>query len=482
MNFRAVLAILGFLLLLVGMAMLPALGLALFDGTADSKALALSALATWGCGAALWLAFKGRRHALAKREGFLIAASGWAVASLFGCLPYLFSGYIPSFSAAYFETMSGFTTTGSSVLSDIEALPRGLLLWRATTQWVGGMGILLLSIAILPLLGVGGMQLFNAEMSHVTVEKLTPRISQTARLLWGFYLGLTVLAAILLYGGGLSVFDSVTHAFAALATGGFSTRNASVAAFDSAFVQYVLAAFMFISGASYVLHLRALRGGRLSDYSRDNEFSYYAIAIAVATLVVFLGIPSAVHPGLEERFRAALFQVVSIVSSTGFVSSDYGLWAPAVQLVLLFLMVHAGCAGSTSGGMKIMRWVLLLKGLKIEIRKLLHPRAVFVARYNGRPVAPDIMSAAQAFLIAYAALAALCTVLLAALGLDFASAFSAVISCLSNIGPGLGSVGAVENFGHVHAAGKWILSLCMLLGRLELFTVLVLFTPSVWKK
>ncbi len=482
MNFRAVLAILGFLLLLTGAAMLPALGLALFDGTADAKALVLSALATAACGGGLWLGFKNRRNGRGKREGFLIAASGWAVASLFGCLPYLLSGAIPSFTGAYFETMSGFTTTGSSVLADVEALPRGLLLWRATTQWVGGMGILLLSIAILPLLGVGGMQLVNAEMSHVTAEKLTPRISQTARLLWGFYLGLTVLAALLLLGGGLSVFDAVTHAFAALATGGFSTRNASVAAFDSAYVQYVLAAFMFVSGASYVLHLRALRGERLAAYARDNEFAYYAIATLVATAAVFAGIPAAMHAGLEERFRAALFQVVSVVSSTGFVSSDYGLWAPAVQLILLFMMVHAGCAGSTSGGMKIMRWLLLLKGLRVEIRKLLHPRAVFVARYNGRAVTPDVMSAAQAFLVVYVALAAACTILLAALGLDFASAFSAVISALSNVGPGLGSVGAAENFAHVHAAGKWILSLCMLLGRLELFTVLVLFMPSVWKE
>ena len=482
MNLRAVLGILGFLLLLVAATMLPALALAWADGSQDVRPLALSVAATAATGAGLWFAFRAHRAGLGKREGFLIAASGWAVASLFGCLPYFLSGAIPEFSAAYFETMSGFTTTGSSVLADIEALPRGLLLWRSMTQWIGGMGILLLSIAVLPLLGVGGMQMFNAEVSHVTVEKLTPRISQTARLLWGFYLGLTVLAALLLLAGGLTPFDAVNHAFTALSTGGFSTRNASAAHFDSAYVQYVLIVFMFISGGSYMLHLRALRGRSLSFYGRDNEFVYYGITALVATVVVFAGIPQAVVPGLEERFRAALFQVVSIVSSTGFVSSNYNLWAPAVQLLLLFLMVHAGCAGSTSGGIKVMRWLLLLKGWKIEMRKLLHPRGVFVARYNGEAVAPDVLTAVQGFLVAYVTLFALCTVLMAALGLDVVSAASAVITAMSNIGPGLGSVGAVENFGHVGAAGKWVLSFCMLLGRLELFTVLVLFSPTLWRK
>lgn len=482
MNIRAVVGILGFLLLLVAGMMLPALSLAVADASADARPLAVSAAVTLVAGAVLWFGFRAHRAGLGKREGFLVAASGWAVASLFGCLPYFLSGAIPSFSAAYFETMSGFTTTGSSALTDIEALPRGLLLWRSTTQWIGGMGILLLSIAVLPLLGVGGMQMFNAEVSHVTVEKLTPRVSQTARLMWGFYLGLTLLAGALLMAGGMTPFDAVNHAFTTLSTGGFSTRNASAAHFDSAFIHYVLIAFMFVSGASYALHLRALHGRSPSIYGRDNEFVYYALAIVVATCVVFAGIPAAAHAGLEERFRAALFQVVSVISSTGFVSSDYALWAPAVQLVLLFLMVHAGCAGSTSGGIKIMRWMLLLKGWKIEMRKLLHPRAVFVARYNGQAVSPDVMTAVQAFLVAYVSLFAVCTVLMAALGLDFASAASAVITCMSNIGPGLGSVGAVENFGHVHAAGKWILSFCMLMGRLELFTVLVLFSPGLWKR
>lgn len=481
MNLRAVLGILGFLVLLVAVTMLPALVLALVDGTRDARAFAIAAAVTAAAGTSLWLSFRAHRHALGKREGFLLAASGWIVASLFGCLPYFLSGAIPSFGAAYFETMSGFTTTGATVFSDVESLPRGLLLWRSITQWIGGMGILLLSIAVLPLLGVGGMQMFNAEVPHVTVEKLTPRVSQTARLLWGFYLGLTVLAALLLLAGGLAPFDAINHALTVMATGGFSTKNASAAHFGAG-VQYVLVAFMFVSGGSYMLHLRALRGRTLSFYGRDNEFVYYGCAAVIATILVFAGIPETAFPGLEERFRAALFQVVSVLSSSGFVSGDYSLWAPAVQLLLLFMMVHAGCAGSTSGGLKIMRWVLLLKGWRIELRKLIHPRGVFVARFNGEAVAPDVLSAVQAFLVAYVALFATCTVVMAALGLDVVSAASAVISAMSNIGPALGSVGPVEHYGHVGTAGKWVLSFCMLLGRLELFTVLILFSPTLWRK
>lgn len=482
MNFKAVLGIQGFLLIIVGAMMMPALPFSLYFSDGDAGALLLSSGITILVGGGLWLAFKRHRNELRKREGFLIAATGWAVASLFGCLPYILSGAIPNFTDAYFETISGFTTTGSTILADIEAMPRGLLFWRATTQWIGGMGILLLSIAILPFLGVGGMQLFNAEVSHVTVEKLTPRISQTARLLWFFYLSLTLILSVVLLLEGIPLFDALAHAFTTVATGGFSTKNASIAHYNSRVVDYALIAGMFLAAASFTLHVRALRGKDLRAYARDNEFVYYTLAILVATIVVFIGIPAALHPGMEERFRAALFQVVSLVSSTGFITSDYSLWAPAVQLVLLFLMVHAGCAGSTSGGMKVMRWVLLLKSWKNEIRKVVRPRAVFVVRYNGQAVSPDVITSVQGFLIAYVVIFSLSTVLMSAVGMEPLSAASAVVTALSNIGPGLGSVGPVENFGGLPSAGKWVLAFCMLMGRLELFTVLVLFSPALWKR
>jgi trk system potassium uptake protein len=481
-NFRAVLGILGFLLLIIGGMMLFSVPFALHFEGGDAHAIFLSAFITLGAGSGLWFGFKKHRHGMGKREGFLIAASGWAVASLFGCLPYMLSGAIPSFTDAYFETMSGFTTTGATILVDIEAVPKGLLFWRSTTQWIGGMGILLLSIAILPLLGVGGMQLFSAEVTHVTVEKLTPRISQTARILWTVYLVLTVLVAGLLMIGGLGFFDALAHAFTTIATGGFSTKNDSIAHFQSPFVHYVIIAFMFLSGASYMLHFRALRGRSLKAYARDNEFTFYAVTAVVATLVVFIGIGSGHHAGLEERFRGALFQVVTLVSSSGFVTNDYALWAPGIQMLLLFLMVQGGCAGSTSGGMKVARSVLLLKSWKIELRKLVHPKGIFVVRYNDRSVGPDVVTAVQGFLVAYVSIFALCTVIMASLGLDLVSAASAVVSALSNIGPGLGSVGPTETYAGVPEAGKWVLAFCMLMGRLELFTVLVLFAPSLWRR
>lgn len=486
MNFRAVLAILGFLLVIIGVMMATSLVFADWSGGrlwgGDAAPLLLSSGIAALVGLALWLSFKNQRHGLRKREGFLIAATGWAVASLFGCLPYLVSGAIPSFTDAYFETMSGFSTTGATILTDIEAMPRGLLYWRAMTHWIGGMGILLLSIAILPMLGVGGMQLFSAEVSHVTLEKLTPRISQTARLLWLLYCGMTVSHAVLLIAGGMTPFDAIAHAFSTVSSGGFSTRNASLGHYDSAFIENVTIFFMFATGTSFILHIRALRGRSLAPYGRDNEFAYYAGATLVAAVVTFLCIPPALHPDGMERARAALFQVVSVISSTGFITSDYELWAPASQLVLLFLMIHAGCVGSTSGGLKVARWVLLLKTWKTEIRKIAHPRAIFVTRYNGEAVSPDIIASVQGFLVAYLFVFALGSVLLAAFGMDPLSAATAVLSSLSNIGPGLGTVGAVDNFGHVPAAGKWILSFCMLIGRLEFFTVLVLFSPDLWKR
>lgn len=482
MNFKAVLGILGFLLLVIGAMMALSLPFSLYYGGGDAKALALSVAATLGAGAVLWAAFNKHRQALGKREGFLIVAVGWVFASLFGCLPYLISGSIPSFTDAYFETMSGFTTTGSTILADIEILPHGILFWRATTQWIGGMGIILLSIAILPLLGVGGMQLFFAEASHITMEKLTPRISQTARLLWIVYCAITAAQTVLLMLGGLSFFEALAHAFTTVATGGFSTKNASIAHYPSIYVQYVFIFFMFISGVSYALHFRALLRRDPKAYGRDNEFTLYAFLILGATAIVFAGIPAGLHSGFEERFRNALFQVVSLISSTGYITSDYELWAPAVQLLLMFLMVHAGCAGSTSGGLKVARLLLLLKNGANEIRKLIRPKAIFIVRHNGSAVSQDIITSVQAFFIAWISIFALATMVVTATGVDMVSAASAVITTMSNIGPGLNSVGAVDNFGHLPDAAKWMLSFCMVTGRLELFTVLVLFTPTLWKR
>jgi trk/ktr system potassium uptake protein len=479
MNVKAVVAVLGFILIVVGILMAAALPFSYWFGGHDAEPILLSMGITLVAGGVLWLFSRQYRHSLGLREGFAIVAFGWVVASLFGCLPFILSGSIPSFTDAFFETMSGFTTTGSTILRDIERLPHGILFWRSLTQWIGGMGIILLSVAILPLLGIGGMQLFAAEVPGVTLEKLTPRISHTARILWLVYLLLTVVLTGLLMWGGMSLYDALCHSFTALSTGGFSTRNASIAYYSSPFIQYILIIFMFLAGTNFTLHYRALRGD-FRGYFRNNEFVFYLILVGVVALALLPGVPGMAD--LEERFRAALFQCVSIVTTTGYVSADYELWAAAAQLILLLMMFNGGSAGSTAGGMKIARILLLLKNGFNEIIKLVHPRAVIPVRFNGRGVSPEIISDVQAFFVLYISLFAFMTIIITALGMDIISAAGAVAATLGNIGPGLGTVGAVDHYAYVPTAGKWILSFCMLTGRLELFTVLVLFSPAFWKR
>jgi trk system potassium uptake protein TrkH len=410
----------------------------------------------------------------------VIVSLGWVTASVFGCLPYLLSGAIPSFTDAFFETMSGFTTTGATILRDIERFPDGLLYWRSLTQWIGGLGIILLSVAILPLLGVGGMQLFKAEVPGVSVEKITPRISQTARILWLVYVLLTLLETALLLWAGLPLFDAVCHSFTTVSTGGFSIKNASIAHYASPNVDIIVIVFMFLAGISFTLHYRALRG-EYKAYGRDGEFKFYALLILVVTLLVFIGIPTLSSGDLGWRIRAALFQVVSIVTTTGYVTADYELWFPAVQLILLVMMLSGACAGSTAGGMKLVRVIVLLKNGLNQMKALLHPKAVIPVRHNGRAVGQEIIGDVLAFLVLYVALFAVATIVMSATGLDMVSAAGSVAATIGNIGPGLGSVGAIDNYAHIPLFGKWVLTFCMLTGRLELFTVLVLLTPSFWR-
>ncbi len=478
-NLRAVAAILGFLLIIEGALMGAVVPVTLIYPGDDTFALVFSSLSAIAAGMALWYFFKEHRQNLGKREGFAVVAFGWVVASLFGCMPFLISGAIPSFTNAYFETMSGFTTTGSTILSDIEILPRGILLWRSMTQWIGGLGIVLISVAILPMLGVAGMQLISAEVSHVKMEKLTPRIGQTARLLWIVYISLTALQTLLLKLGGMGWYDALAHSFTTVSSGGFSTRNASIAAFDSPFIHYVIIIFMFIAGVSFNLHFRLLQG-RWKSYWDDQEFRLYGILVLAGCVVVFFGVPM-LDQGYEWRFRVALFQTVSILSSTGFITADYELWGPAAQFLLLVFMFHCACAGSTTGGIKLGRILLLVKSSIAEVKKLVHPRAIYPVRFNGRSVSPEIIQSVQSFLVLYMAIFALASVALAFCGLDIVTAGSAAVTALSNVGPGFGSVGAVENFGHLSGTAKWILTFCMLVGRLEIYTVLVLFSRTYWR-
>jgi trk system potassium uptake protein TrkH len=480
MNITLTLRILGALLLFLAIALLFPVPFSLVYGDGAASSFILSAVISAGCGGILFKSFHSETD-LSVREGFAVVSFGWTFFALFGALPFVFSGAIPSYLNAFFETMSGFTTTGSTILTDIEAMPPSLLLWRSLTQWLGGMGIIVLSLAILPMLGVGGMQLFKAEVPGPTADRLKPRIQDTAKLLWGVYVLLTGMEVLLLMAGGMSFFDGINHAFTTMATGGFSTRNASVAAYGSAYIDWVITAFMFLAGVNFSLHYLALRG-RVGDFIRNEEFLFYSGLVMVGTILITLLNMGSVYPDFLDNLRFSAFQVVSIITTTGFGTADYEVWPVLCQYLLIFSMFIGGCAGSTGGGMKVARILLLFKHAQVQVFRLIHPRAVKLVKLGDRPVDKEVMQSILGFFALYLGVFVAASFIMAATGMDLTSAGASVIATLSNIGPGLGSVGPVDNFAHVPAVGKIVLSFCMLLGRLELFTVLVLVFPSFWRK
>jgi trk system potassium uptake protein TrkH len=480
MNITLTLRILGALLLFLAVALLFPVPFSWFYGDGAANSFILSAVISAGCGWLLFSRFRSETD-LSVREGFAVVTFGWTFFALFGALPFVFSGAIPSYLNAFFETMSGFTTTGSTILTDIEALPPSLLLWRSLTQWVGGMGIIVLSLAILPMLGVGGMQLFKAEVPGPTADRLKPRIQDTAKLLWGVYVLLTGAEVLLLMSGGMSFFDGINHAFTTMATGGFSTRNASVAAYGSAYIDWVITFFMFLAGVNFSLHYLALRG-RIGDFIRNEEFLFYAGLLMVGTILITLLNMGSTYPDFLDNLRFSAFQVVSIMTTTGFGTADYELWPVLSIYLLVFFMFIGGCAGSTGGGMKVARILLIFKHAQVQVFRLIHPRAVRLVKLGERPVDKEVMQSILGFFALYMGVFVAASFIMAGTGMDLPSAGASVIATLSNIGPGLGSVGPTDNFAHVPAFGKLVLSFCMLLGRLELFTVLVLVFPSFWRK
>ena len=417
------------------------------------------------------------------REGFVTVGLSWFVFSLFGALPYLLTGAIPSFTDAVFETASGFTTTGASILADPGLLPAGLSFWRGLTQWMGGMGVIVLGVAVLPLLGTGGMQLAQAESPGPTLDRLTPRFQETAKRLWLVYLGITVVQILLLWGGEMDLMESVVHSFATMSTGGFGTEPDSVTGF-SVYSQMVIAVFMFIAGVSFALHYRAL--SRPGDYARSSEFKLYAWITAIAVVIVTGGLWADLAP--FEAIRQGLFNTVSILTTTGFASTDFGLWRPALLIVVVGLMFPGAMAGSTAGGIKTYRIAVLTKAAYADLRRLVHPRAVFVTRFGGARVSDPVVEAVQSYFLFYMFIFMTSVVLLAfidanlAEGLDLVTATSAVASALGNIGPGLGELGPAYNYGWLPIPAKWLLSGLMIVGRLEIFPVLVLFTKDLWRR
>ncbi len=481
-NIRLILNILGLLWILNGIFMLLCLPVSFYYQDGDWHALALSGLITLMFGVSVWRgASKKEMGQFKKRDGYLIVTLGWISMSAFGSLPFLFSGEIGNFTDAFFETLSGFTTTGASILNDIESMGRGILFWRSLTQWIGGMGIIVLTVAILPVLGIAGMQLFVAEAPGVTPDKLKPRITDTAKRLWLVYVLLTVAELLLLWAGGMSFFDAINHSLTTMATGGFSTKQASVAYYSSPFIQYVIIVFMFLAGTNFTVNYFALHG-QFKKVWENEEFRYYLKFTLAFVLMVTVVVWSVTGNDFERSFRDSLFQLVSIITTTGYVTADYTSWAPLITIFVFMLMFIGASAGSTAGGVKVVRHIILLKNSVLELRRQIHPSAVLPVRLNKKAVTKEITYNVMAFMIIYFMVFAVGSLIMAGLGNDFLTSIGAVATCLGNIGPGIGTVGPVDNFAHLSGPAKWLLSFLMLLGRLELFTVLILFSPHFWSK
>lgn len=479
-NLRGILNICALLVIVNGLFMLLCLPFSFYYGDGDHISILISAGICLFVGLLVWLTTRRRAHFdISKRDGYLIVTMSWLTLSLTGALPYYISEMIPDYTSAFFETMSGYTTTGASVLNDIEGCPKGLLFWRSLTHWIGGMGIIVLTLAILPILGIGGMQLFAAESPGPSAQKLHPRIRETAKRLWLIYVILTLVETVLLMFGDMDFYDALNHSMSTMSTGGFSTKNASMAAFG-AYEQYIVIAFMFIAGTNFIVTYYGLKFNWTKVWENE-EFKTYGLITLIFMAVVGTVVVIVQDTSVEQSIRDAMFQVVAILTTTGFVTADYTAWTPFVTVLFLCLMFFGGSAGSTSGAVKVVRQIVLFKNSAMEFKRLLHPKAVFPVRLNGKAIQQDIVFNVLAFFLTYLLLFVLGAVIMAFLGMDFDSAIGASAASIGNIGPGLGSVGPISNFADVPQLGKWVLSILMLMGRLEIFTVLILFTPYFWR-
>ncbi|WP_298346106.1 potassium transporter TrkG [uncultured Algibacter sp.] len=493
LNYKIIFHFLGLLLLFNGGFMLLSSLISLIYQDGVSFQMFLAGITTLIVGIVAMLFTRKHNKEMNKREGYIVVSFGWIIMSLSGTLPYVFTESIPNFTNAFFETMSGYTTTGASILNDIEAVPKGVLFWRSLTHWIGGMGIIVLAIAILPLLGIGGMQLFAAEAPGPSADKLHPRITDTAKRLWLIYFGYTAAETLLLSVAGMSFFDAINHALCTLSTGGFSTKNASVAYWNGQpIIQYIIILFMFLAGTNFVLSYFAFKG-KVQKIIKDDEFKLYFWFIAIFTIIAALIIyfradvsaSSVNHPMVwgegESAFRHALFQVLAIVTTTGFVSADYTMWTPFLVVFFFGLMFLGGSAGSTSGGVKVVRHLILIKNGFLEFKRTLHPSAILPVRYNKRAISGDIVFNILGFFILYMLSFIIGSLGFSIMGIEFKSAIGLAASTLGNVGPAIGDFGPVNNYAPLPAAGKWWASFLMLIGRLELFTVLILLTPFFWR-
>ena len=456
-------------------------------------AFVISIVASGIVGLALKFSLKPGNKDITIREGLAIVAFWWMSCAFFGALPYWLSGVCDSFCDSYFESMSGFTTTGASIFNDIEILPHGILFWRSISQWLGGMGIVVFFVAVLPNIGVGGHKLFSAEAADIITDKIKPRIAQTAKILWVIYLSLTAILIPLLWFGGMDFFDAVCHAFTTLSTGGFSTKNQSIAAYNNLFIEIVVMVFMFISACNFTLYYQLVTG-RIRKVFVNSELRFFVglvlCAICLVTLALFFfeasffngGVKEHKYEGVGGSLRYASFQAVSIITSTGYCTADFDIWPNFCRFFLVLLMFIGGCAGSTAGGMKVARIMLLFKSSVREMVHLIRPRAIMHVKLSGKPVSEDIITNTLGFIVIYLGLFGIFSLILTLFGTELITSFSAVASMMGNIGPGLVDVGAVKNYSEIAYPCKWVLAFCMLVGRLEIYTVILIFVPLTWKK
>jgi trk system potassium uptake protein TrkH len=444
-------------------------------------AFLISSLITLSAGSVSLLLTRKFKEDIRAKDGFAIVTFSWILFAALGSLPFVISGSINSYADAFFETMSGFTTTGASILADIEKLPKSILFWRSFTHWLGGMGIIVLTIAILPFLGIGGMQLFKAEVPGLVVDKLTPRITGTAKILWGVYVIFTVVQVFLLMFAGMDLFDSLCHTFGTMATGGFSTKNSSIAFYNNPFIDFIIIFFMIIAGINFSLHYKILTGNFLEMFV-NIELRSFLLVILISTIIISLQLFFDQNYSLYDSFRYGLFQVTSIITTTGFASADFEKWSTSSNVILIILMFIGGSSGSTAGGLKVIRVILLFKFSYNELKRLLHPNAISLVKFSDNVIDEKILLNVSGFFVIYIAITIISTLILAASGSDFMTSISAVAATINNVGPGFGKVGPTENYGHFPDYIKWLLSFLMMIGRLEIYTVILLLSPIYWKK
>ena len=478
---KAIFRIIGFLLLFEALSLLSCIPVALYYGE-PTEYLLLSVAAMVVSGSFFAYVCRKAGRNVSRKDGYIVVTVIWIIFSLFGSLPYMLSGYIPSFTDAFYETMSGFTTTGSSILSNIESLPNSLLFWRALTHWIGGLGIVFFTVAVFPIFGLGDMHLFAAESVGPMRAKLHPRISVTARWILTVYIGLTVIATVAFYAAGMGWFDAVCHSMSTVSTGGFSTKQASIAAFASPLIEYVTVLFMFVGGVSLSLQYLFIFKGRVKELFRDTEFRTYLMFVLFFTAIISVGLFLTTTMTAEWSFRTALFQVVSIQTTTGFATVDYTLWSPLLWLMLCGLMFVGACSGSTSGAMKCVRVATLFKVMWNEFKRIVHPNAVLPVRMARKIVPTSVQSAILAYTVIYFFMVIVGLVVNMAFGIDFLNSFGLSVASVGNVGPALGNYGPMDSLALLPAGVKWFCSFQMLVGRLEFFAVLLLLTPIFWKR